>query len=172
MTVKRGDPLKKRYEGDAILTDRKDVVLTVSVADCLPIFLVEPDRKVVGFVHAGWRGTLLQIVGEAIRRARQEFGCHPRDFAVLLGPAIQRCCYEISEGVAVLFDEDCLVRRPGKRPKLDLVSANVKQFLDCGVKRNKIFASNECTCCSKESFNSFRREGDKAGRMIAFVGMR
>lgn len=171
LPIKGRDPLKKRYPGDAILTDRRDVLLTISVADCLPVFLVEPKKMVVGLVHAGWRGTLLGIAGQTMRVAKTEFGCDPRDFTILLGPAIQRCCYEISEGVAVLFDEDCLVRMPGQRPKLDLVSANLKQFLNCGVERMNVFAAVECTCCDKEAFHSFRRDGDKAGRMIAFLGI-
>jgi YfiH family protein len=172
VTIKGGSPLKKRCEGDAILTDRRDVLLTVSVADCLPAFLTDPKRKVVGLVHAGWRGTLLGIARQTMKRANTEFGCDPRDFTILLGPAIQKCCYEVSEGIALLFDKDFLVRVPGQRPKLDLLSANLKQFLDCGVEKRKIFASSECTCCSKEMFHSFRRDGDKAGRMIAFLGIK
>ncbi len=172
VAIKEGGPLKKRYEGDAILTDRKDVLLTVSVADCLPVFLVDPKREVVGLVHAGWRGALLGIVAQTVRIAETEFGCDPRDFAILLGPAIQKCCYEISEGIGLLFDGDFLVRVSGQRPKLDLLSANLKQFLNCGVERRNIFASKECTCCHKEMFDSFRRDGDKAGRMIAFLGIK
>jgi hypothetical protein len=172
LTIKKGDELKRKYKGDAILTDRKDIFLTVSVADCLPIFLVEPKRKVVGLVHAGWRGTLLEIAKETIRKAKNEFGCKPEDFTLLFGPAIQKCCYEISEVMAILFDEDCLTRMPGEKPKLDLIYVNMKQFLNCGVKRKKIFATNDCTLCNKDMFHSFRRDGDKAGRMIAFIGIK
>ncbi len=172
LTIKKGDPPKRKYVGDAILTDRKDILLTISVADCLPAFLVEPRRKVAGLVHAGWRGTLMGIAKESVRKAKREFGCDPEDITLLFGPAIQRCCYEISEGIAVLFDEDCLLRMPGQRPRLDLISANLKQFLSCGVKRKKIFVADECTCCNKEMFHSFRRDGDKAGRMIAFLGIK
>ncbi|MCJ7577249.1 MAG: peptidoglycan editing factor PgeF, partial [candidate division Zixibacteria bacterium] len=172
LTIKKGDELKRKYKGDAILTDRKDIFLTVSVADCLPIFLVEPKRKVVGLVHAGWRGTLLGIAKETIRKAQKEFGCKSEDFTLLFGPAIQKCCYEISELMAILFDEDGLTRIPGEKPKLDLMKINLKQFLSCGVKRKKIFATNDCTCCNKDMFHSFRRDGDKAGRMIAFIGIK
>ncbi|MFQ6032272.1 MAG: peptidoglycan editing factor PgeF [Candidatus Zixiibacteriota bacterium] len=172
VTIKKGDGLKKKYKGDAILTDRRDILLTVSVADCLPIFLIDSQKKVVGLIHAGWRGTLLGTARESLRKAKNEFGCDPQNFTILLGPAILRCCYEISEAIAILFDEDCLVRIPGEKPKLDLIYANVKQLLDCGVKRKKIFATNECTCCNKDMFHSFRRDGDKAGRMIAFLGIK
>ena len=172
LIIKKKDGLKKRYKGDAILTDRKDIFLTVQVADCLPVFLVEPRKKVVGLIHAGWRGTLLGIAKQTIRKAKKEFGCKPEDFTLLFGPAIQKCCYEISEGMAILFDEDCLIRRNGEKPKLDLIYANLKQFLNCGVKEEKIFVANDCTCCNREMFHSFRRDGDKAGRMIAFIGIK
>ncbi|MCJ7577365.1 MAG: peptidoglycan editing factor PgeF [candidate division Zixibacteria bacterium] len=172
LTIKKVDELKRRYKGDAILTDRKDIFLTVSVADCLPIFLVEPKRKVVGLIHAGWRGTLLGIAKETIRKAKEKFGCNPEDFTLLFGPAIQKCCYEISELMAILFDEDGMIRMPGEKPKLDLIYVNMKQFLNCGVKRKKIFATNDCTFCNKDMFHSFRRDGDKAGRMIAFIGIK
>jgi hypothetical protein len=172
LTIKKGEELKRKYKGDAILTNRRDIFLTVSVADCLPIFLVEPKRKVVGLVHAGWRGTLLGIAKGTIRKAKNEFGCKPEDFTLLFGPAIQKCCYEISEVMAILFDEDGLTRMPREKPKLDLIYANLKQFLNCGVKRKKIFATNDCTLCNKDMFHSFRRDGDKAGRMIAFIGIK
>jgi len=172
LSIKKEDRLKKRYKGDAILTDRKDIFLTVSVADCLPIFLIEPRRKLVGLIHAGWRGTLLGIAREAIRKATDEFDCNPQDFTLLLGPAIQRCCYEVSEEIAILFDEDCSVRTSGDRPKLDLAHANVKQFLSCGAKEKNIFGITDCTCCNQDMFHSFRRDGDKAGRMIAFLGIK
>ena len=172
LTIKKGDELKKKYKGDAILTDRKDIFLTISVADCLPIFLVEPKRKMVGLIHAGWRGTLLGIAKQAIRKAKNEFGCIPEDCTLLFVPAILRCCYEISDGIAILFDEDCLIRSPGEKPKLDLIYANLKQFLNCGVKRKKIFATKDCTCCNKEIFHSFRRDGNEAGRMRAFLGIK
>jgi YfiH family protein len=170
--IRKRDELKRKYKGDAILTDRKDIFLSVSVADCLPIFLVEPKRKVVGLVHAGWRGTLLGIAKETIRKAKVEFGCKPEDFTLLFGPAIQKCCYEISEAMAILFDEDGLIRIPGEKPKLDLSKINLKQFLYCGVKGKKIFTINDCTFCNKDAFHSFRRDGDKAGRMIAFIGIK
>lgn len=170
--IKKGELLKKRYKGDAILTDRKDILLTISVADCLPIFLIDSTKKVIGLVHAGWRGTLSGIAKEAIRKAKSEFGCEPEDFTLLFGPAIQKCCYEISEGIAILFNQDCLTRRVNEKPKLDLACANLKQLLSCGVKEERIFGIRECTCCQEEMFHSFRRDGDEAGRMIAFLGFK
>jgi YfiH family protein len=172
LAIKKGDGLEKKYKVDAILTDCKDSFITVSVADCLPVFLIDPKRKMVGLIHAGWRGTLLGISRGTIRKAQKEFGCNPKDFILLFGPAIQRCCYEISEEIAILFDEDCLIRMPGEKPKLDLIYASIKQFLSCGVKKERIFGISDCTCCNEEMFHSFRRDGDKAGRMIAFLGIK
>ena len=166
------DRLQRRYSGDAVLTDRDDVLISVAVADCLPIFMVNPKRKVIGMVHAGWRGTLLGIARRTIRKAKDRFGCEPGDFTLLFGPCIRSCCYRVSDQVAILFDGECVSRRRDGTPMLDLVHANLKQFAGCGVKEDKIFVIGGCTSCEKELFYSYRRDKESAGRMIGFLGLK
>jgi YfiH family protein len=166
------DKLKKGYKGDALLTDRKDIFISVCVADCLPIFLVEKKRRMVGLVHAGWRGTLLGIVQKTLEKAQHQLGCKPGDFTVLFGPCIQSCCYQVSDDVAILFAEECMSRSKHGRFMLDLIRANLKQLIGCGVKEDRIFATKSCTCCDKKLFHSYRRERENAGRMIAFLGLK
>jgi hypothetical protein len=166
------DKLKRRYKGDALLTDRKDIFISVWVADCLPIFLVEEKRRMIGLVHAGWRGTLLRIVQTTLEKAQHQLGCKPGDFTVLFGPCIQSCCYQVSDDVAILFDEKCVNRDKDGKVKLDLICANLKQLIGCGVKEDRIFTTKSCTCCDKKLFHSYRRERENAGRMIAFLGLK
>lgn len=166
------DKLKKRYKGDAFLINRNDVFLCVQVADCLPIFLVDEKRKVIGLIHAGWKGTLLRIAQRTVEKAKSQFGCRPRDFTVLLGPCIRSCCYQISEDVAILFDKKCMKRSPDGGFSLDLICANRQQLLNYGVKGERIFATRSCTCCEEELFHSYRREKENAGRMMAFLGLK
>jgi len=156
---------------DGVLTDVTGIVLTVKVADCLPIFLVDPVRKVIGLFHAGWRGTLMGIAREGVRKASQVFGSDPENLILILGPAIRSCCYEISESLAILFPRDCL-SFTNQKIKLDLVKANLEQLLRSGVKRKKIFSSNLCTFCHKELFYSFRRDKVENKRMTAFIGIK
>ncbi len=166
------DKLKRRYKGDALLTDRNDIFISVWVADCVPIFLVEEKRRVIGLVHAGWRGTLLGIVRRTLERAKHQLGSKPRDFTVLFGPCIQGCCYQVSDDVAILFDEKCVNRDKDGKVTLDLICANLKQLVSCGVKEDKIFVTGRCTFCEEELFYSYRREKENAGRMIGFMGLK
>jgi YfiH family protein len=164
--------LKKRYKGDAILTNRNDVFISVQVADCLPIFLLDERKGVIGLVHAGWKGTLLGISRRIVEEARHSFGCRPGDLIILFGPCIQSCCYEVSENLAVLFDPECVNHSKDGRFALDLSCANRQQFLSCGVKAHRIFAVERCTFCESEMLYSYRREGENSGRMIGFLGIK
>lgn len=173
LTIKKKDKWKKiETDGhDGILADVPGIVLTVRVADCLPIFLVDPLLKITGLIHAGWKGTLRGIVKEGISKASQVFGSNPEDLIFVLGPCIRRCCYEISESLAILFPKDCLTFT-NRKIKLDLVKANLKQLLKSGVKRKKIFSTNLCTFCHGELLYSYRRDKDEKKRMTAFIGIK
>ncbi len=169
---KRGGLKKIKTDGyDGILTDVPGIVLTVRVADCLPIFLVDPSLKITGLIHAGWRGTLMGIAGQAIEKASEMFGSNPGNMVVVLGPSIGRCCYQISPSLAILFPGDCLTLAQDKI-KLDLAKANLKQLLKSGVKRERIFSSDSCTFCHKDLFYSYRRDKDKEKRMTAFIAIK
>ena len=104
-----GRPARERdgalkFAGDALLTDRPGLLLAVQVADCLPILLADPERRVVAAVHAGWRGTLAGIVAKTVGRMRQEFGCTPKKMLAAFGPGIHRCCYEVGREVVEKFE--------------------------------------------------------------------
>lgn len=106
-----------RLAGDGLVTDRPGLLLAVQVADCFPLLLVDPRRRVVASVHAGWRGTLRRIAEKAVGRMVQEFGSDPGDLRAVLGPGIRRCCYQVGREVAEAFQgrfpdwEDLLRRR-------------------------------------------------------------
>ena len=166
------DKLKTKYKGDAILTNRNDIFISVQVADCVPIFMVNEKRGVIGLIHAGWKGALLGIARKTVEKAKHQFGCKPEDFTVVFGPCIRSCCYKVSDDVAILFDKKCVNRSPNHSSMLDLICVNRKQLLNCGVKEERIFATNVCTFCDKELFHSYRREKENAGRMIGFLGLK
>jgi YfiH family protein len=89
--------------GDAAVTRLPGVLLSVQVADCVPILLADTKRRVVAAVHAGWRGTLARIAAKTLGRMQQEFGTRPQDVVAALGPAIGRCCYQVGPEVAQQF---------------------------------------------------------------------
>ncbi len=158
-----------KMEGDALLTDQDNLFLVIQVADCLPVFIVDPRTETVGLAHIGWRGAVSGIAEEVMRRSDEVFKTRPSDLNLVFGPAIGKCCYKISDDLAVLFDEKYLDKR-GTDNYLDLSHFVKDEFLKSGAKEENIFISGECTFCADKSYQSFRRDRDKAGRMIAYIG--
>ena len=160
---------------DAIVTSRTDLAICVKTADCVPVFLVDRIKKVIAAVHAGWRGSALGIAAKSIRLMQNQYGSQPRDLLAAIGPAIGRCCYEVDAAAAEAFSNknnagDFLL--PGKRKDrwmLDLVEANRRQILDCGVPDTQIETSGLCTACHPDAFFSHRGSGGVTGRQINFM---
>ena len=172
VVITNKDKLKKEYKGDAVLTGRNDVFLSIQVADCVPIFLLEEKRKVIGLIHTGWKGTLLGIAKRTMETAKEQLGCQPGDFIVWFGPSIRSCCYRVSDDVAILFGGKNVRFSARKGAFLDLVGINRKQLMECGVKNNRMFTTGGCTCCERRLFYSYRREKENAGRMVGFLGLK
>jgi YfiH family protein len=158
-----------RNEGDALLTDQDNLFLIIQVADCLPIFLVDSETEILGLAHIGWRGAVSGIAEKVIRKSKEVFKAKPSDLCLVFGPSIGKCCYKISGDLAVLFDEKYIDKR-GAENYLDLGHFVKDKFLESGVKEENILVSGECTFCGDKRYQSYRREKEKAGRMIAFIG--
>jgi YfiH family protein len=156
---------------DALVTGENEVYLVVSVADCIPLFMYDPKRNVVAAVHVGWRGSAAGIVKETIRVLRAEFLTAPEDLVVYLGPSARACCYEVGEDVASKFSPQFLrPRSPGKM-MLDLTGVTKAELTKNGVKRNRIEHDGRCTICKPELFHSYRRDGERSGRMMGVIGL-
>ena len=149
---------------DALITNRPGVALFATYADCYPIVLWDPEKKVAGLVHAGWRGTRAGVARAAISYMRDEFGC--RYIRAGIGPGICGRCYEVGEEVAAQFDRRFLAQGSEGRFLLDLAAANRAQLEDSGVK-----SVYEIGMCTKEHylFPSHRRhpDGKRFGAIVA-----
>lgn len=151
--------------GDALLENTPGAAVAVRTADCIPILLVDEQKRAVAAVHAGWRGTAAQIVRHAIESMAERFGTQPAGLHAAIGPGIGKCCYEVGPEVAGQFGGE-------GRMHLDLPEANRKQLLAAGVTPERIYASNLCTMCRPEDFHSYRRDREAAGRMYSFAAIR
>jgi YfiH family protein len=149
-------------EGDALVTNRPGLVIAVRTADCYPILLADARNRAVAAVHAGWRGTAAHIVDRALEKMNAEFGTSPANVHAAIGPGIGVCCYEVGEEVARQFGFD-------SRTHLDLALENRKQLEAAGVAPQNIETPGVCTYCDAERFFSYRREKEKAGRMISYI---
>jgi len=165
-------PWDGRPEADAATAQTPGVLLGIETADCLPVLLVDPLRRAVAAVHAGWRGTTKGVAPRAVA-ALVERGSLPGDLIAALGPGIGPCCYEVGEELRPHFGAlAAVVFRPGPRgrPHLDLREANLRQLRAAGLRAENIHHVAECTCCPPGRYHSFRRDGPGAGRMISYVG--
>lgn len=156
---------------DGLITNSYRVFLTVSTADCITVYFYDPVMKAIGGVHAGWRGSSMNIVSRAVKLMREEFGTVASDLIVFIAPAAGVCCYEVGEDVTKNFKDEFIVRSEKRNLYLDLKMHNRGELLDCGVLEPNIEISNYCTICTPELFHSYRRDGQKSGRMMGVIGL-
>ncbi len=177
-----------RKIGDGIITRNPLLVPSITIADCMPIFLYDPITEVFGIVHSGWKGT--GILAEAINLAEKNYGSKPEDFQIVLGPHIHDCCYivdkERSEYFVKEFTPACvepldLNKTSGKDAKklpsfvwnngngplfrLSLEKANLAVLEKCKIKDENITICEDCTACTQgDIFGSNRRETAAKGK--------
>jgi YfiH family protein len=151
---------------DALVTQLAGVGLVVQTADCVPVLLV--GEGAVAAVHAGWRGASKGIIGAALEAFLPVAGDRG-SVRAWLGPAIGPCCYEVGAEVASRFPEEFSRPSEGGKFFLDLPGCVRKQLADAGVAPENVSARAGCTKCGGERFASYRRDREKAGRMIALV---
>ena len=165
-------------EADAIVSDVAGAVLAVQVADCAPILILDPRRKVAGAVHAGWRGTCAGVGAATVQALSREFGSRPSDLVVAFGPSIGACCYEVGVELVDAFrragagESDLsrwFTRSATGSLRLDLWAANRDQLTRAGVAPDHIHLSRLCTQTHADVFDSFRVAGPRAGRSIAAI---
>ena len=160
---------------DAIISATPGLALMTLHADCLPILLADRRRRVAAAVHAGWRGTVLDVTGATVRRMVAELGAIPDDIVAFVGPGIGVDGFEVGEEVVTAFrgrwpDMDVVERR-GHRWHLDLKRANAWQLERAGVPRASIEVSELCTVADQDRLFSHRAQGPATGRFAAIVGI-
>lgn len=157
---------------DGLITKEKGVYLMVTIADCLPIFFFEPNKKVVSIIHAGWKGTVERISEKMVMKMARHYECKSENIIVFIGPSIGPCHYEVKDDITSQFDKKFLTKK-GDGIYLDLWQANVQQLLESGVKESNIELARECTVCHLDRYSSYRAEGEnKYIAMAAVIGMK
>ena len=154
-------------EADGIVTDEKNLALVLRTADCVPVFLFDPDRPAAGLAHAGWRGAHKGIIQKTVQALKDHFGSRPSRFQAALGPAICESCYEVGEEFQNYFPG--FVRRVSGKIFFDLVHFVKHQLVDEGIPESNVTVSGFCTSCSVDRFFSARREGQETGRFLSAV---
>lgn len=165
---------------DGLITNEPDVSLVTFFADCVPLFLVDKNKKVIGASHSGWRGTVARMGAATVAAMREHYGCDPQNLVGVIGPSICGDCYEVSEDVAMAF-KDAFGARPWEvfcRPKgggkylLDLWKANERVLSEAGIPREQIHVSGLCTHCHPDILWSHRSLGTARGSLAGFMMIR
>jgi YfiH family protein len=161
------------FDGDAAVSDIPGLVLVMTYADCVPIVLYDPARPAIALVHAGWRGTALQIASKAAAALNRTFSADLSQVRAYIGPSIGGCCYEVGQDV-----HERLCGAYGARTSLftehgrvALDEANRQDLLAAGLFKSNIEVSGLCTSCRTDLFFSHRREHGATGRFGVFVGL-
>ncbi|MBA4405912.1 peptidoglycan editing factor PgeF [bacterium] len=158
-------------ESDAMITDKFNVGLAVSTADCVPIFLYDHAQKVVAGIHSGWRGTQQQILRKTLVALKENFGSEGKDIYVYIGPSICQKNYEVGKEVAEQFDKKYLTMLNGKLC-LNVIHANYDMVCNFGIPEDQIEASQFCSYEEKELLHSYRRDGKNSGRSLGVIAMK
>jgi purine-nucleoside/S-methyl-5'-thioadenosine phosphorylase / adenosine deaminase len=176
-TLTTRPPAEFSADGDGLVTNQPGLLLSVLTADCMPVLIVDTEKRLAAAVHAGWRGTLKRIVEQTLAKMRGQFASNPENCIAAIGPAIRGCCYDVGEEVIEAFHSEFeyaselfRTRSSGKR-SLDLPTACRFQLRRAGVRAQNIFSDPACTSCNLDRFFSHRAEQGKTGRMISVIGI-
>lgn len=164
-------------EGDAIASNEPGLALAVTVADCVPILIVDPVRGAAAAVHAGWRGACARVAAATVDTMSRKFDCRPTDLIAAIGPSVGPEDYEVGQPVVDAFeaaghdaqDLDRWFLRRFPKPHLDLWRANGDQLIASGMRADRVFTCRLSTVTHPALFDSYRVSGERAGRMAALI---
>lgn len=169
-TTAAGDPV----EGDASVTSLPGALLGVQTADCVPILIADSAGSCVAAIHAGWRGSAAGITALTVTRLINRFQVKAEDLVAAIGPHIGVCCYEVGPEVVAAIKEPSAIERRSEwtKPHLNLLAANRQQLLEAGLLGQHIDVTSLCTRCRPDLLFSYRREGDRTGRLLSVIGIK
>lgn len=169
--IKEDEPdfnLVEYNETDGIVTNKKNLILSTTNADCILLLLFDPIKKVIANVHSGWRGTLQRISTKAIEKMEKEYNCNPKDIICCICPSIRKCHFEVEKEVKDMFEEEfkSIVEKndiitetiSSKKWTIDTVLINQIILEEKGLKKENIIDSKICSVCNSNLVHSYRVE--------------
>lgn len=162
---------------DGLITDREGICLITKFADCTPVVLYEPKKRILANLHSGWRGTQQKIVPKAIEKMIHHYGAEPKEMFVFIGPAIAKENFEVQDDLIKEFNRShgdisaYLTKKENGRYLFDMRSLLLDDLLSCGIDPINIFSS-DLDSYSNPMLHSYRRDGKKSGRMLLFAVMK
>ncbi|OGZ17523.1 MAG: hypothetical protein A2V72_01800 [Candidatus Nealsonbacteria bacterium RBG_13_37_56] len=163
---------------DGLITKEKNIFLTITTADCLPIFIYDPKKEIIGLIHGGWKSLAGNILKEAINKIINNFKSNPAHILIGIGPGISQCHFEIKNDLVrkwsdrTIFAPGVILKEDNKK-HLDLKKIAKLQLIELGIKEENIEISSECTFCLKDKYFSYRRDKpEQIKTMLAIIGQK
>src|SRR3990167_225650 len=161
--------------GDAIITQEKNIGIGVVTADCLPIFLFDPEHKAIGVIHAVWKGLSQKIITKTLQAMTESFASQPEKILAYIGPAAKACCYEVQPDFLKNFSGECVEHAASYRDGkifFETLTAAIEELLENHIAGEYINTHHHtCTICTPR-YCSFRRDKKNAGRQASIIFLR
>lgn len=171
-------------ETDGLITNKENITLVTTNADCILLLLYDPVKKVIANVHSGWRGTFQKIGEKAIMKMIETYNCNPEDIEIYIWPSIRKCHFEVDKDVkneceeifkyterTNEFIEKGEVKEGKQKYFIDTVLINRILFLNHGIKENNIYDCNICSVCNSDKVRSYRAEGKDFKLATSIISM-
>lgn len=170
------DRVPNSTEADALITDQPGTLLTVVTADCISLLVAHRSGRCVAAVHAGWRGVVAGVIQAALARLCEAYDITAADLVAAIGPCIGPEHFEVGQEVVDQFNDaglsDAVIHQQGRKPHIDLTAAATAQLRSAGLPTASIDHGDWCTYRDSQLFHSYRRDGDRAGRMAAMIAVK
>jgi YfiH family protein len=155
---------------DGLITNNPEIILSVTVADCFPVFLFDSKQKVIGILHCGWRSVAKNIIENCVDKMRTDFNSKSKNLLISIGPGIQKCHFQVGKEFIVNFHEyDEFFNFENEKIFFDLNGVIVKKLIFKGIHLKNIENDESCTFCNERLW-SYRRDGvDKNGDVQAMI---
>lgn len=183
--IKESEPdfnLEEYAKTDGMITNKKDVMLTTTNADCILLLFFDPKKRVVANIHSGWRGTLQRISVKTVQKMEKEFACDLKDIICCICPSIRKCHFEVEQDVKESFekefqdieniDEIIVETIPNKKWKIDTIKINQIILAKAGLKLQNIIDSEICSVCHSDLIHSYRVEKQGYGLNTAMIELK
>lgn len=162
---------------DGLITDKKEITLATTNADCILLLMFDPIKKVIANVHSGWRGTLQEISIKTVEKMIKDYGCNPKDIIVCICPSIRKCHFEVDRDVYEMFYNQfeklgCteeFIKVKGEKWHIDTVLINKIILKNVGILEENIEDCGICSVCNKDKVHSYRAEGANYGLATALI---
>ena len=166
------------YEGtDGLITDKENIAICATNADCILLMMYDPVKKVIANVHSGWKGTLQRIGMKAIDMMQELYSCNPKDIICCISPSIRECHFEVDTDVKEMFEETFYNYKESMKHKnekwhIDTVKINKEMLKEKGLREENIIDSKICTVCNSKYIHSYRGSHHNNGLEIGIIELK